>query len=992
MYLHSLTLTNIGPFRGTTEIGLSDLGQSGLFLLDGPTGSGKSTLLDSIVFALYGQVGTSHANNERMRSNLAEPHEVSEVDLIFEVESGVYRVLRSPAYERAKKSGSGTTKNQASVKLWRLTSPQHTDGELLSTRHGEAEQEIQSVIGLTREQFVQTVLLPQGDFATFLRANAEDRRALLQRLFATDLYEKMAAELDAARRSGVQELTVAETVAQGARLAYLTTIGPAAENFPEADDLSEVRTAISAIAAGIKAEQEVAALRVRELTTRLDAATGKLNELEEKQRTVLRVIDLRSRQAQLLQHADAIAGQRTLLASLRNVAAIAPTHDLLRSSEQSLARVSHQIEVAKTGLKQLHEDQLAAPMETVIALRATIAELSEALETERLLDAEFRRSDILNIDISKAEERIAQLETALAQLPDQIEAARDRLHETTKLADRLPALETEVAQLANRHHSATELEALTTEIAKLKTQIEQTAADAHAAGERVASLTRARIEGIAGELAQSLQPGTGCPVCGSTEHPHPATSYAHIPSADEVQAAAHATSELTARLQDLRADYDALLAQKSTLAAGTAGMTVAEIDTLLAETETAFKAANLASTGLADLHKELEIKLNQQQAKAEERERTIAQLAQLRADLTGCTTTIKRYQADIQEARGEHPSVAQHIAELHETLSALSNYADLVIQAQEHRVDQAARQEQWAHTLAQFGIESDQHFIDLRAQVPAIDQLDKVITEHDAELAGVTEALREPQVIDLTDSDLAAQIEELKTTVNDLKAALQAGTEALGSLQTTASLATDRAQEFLDRLAEYHALAQEIAEVIALADIVNGSSASNLQRIPLPTYVLVSRFRDVVSAANSRLATMSDGRYSLEHTFAKERHGRKSGLGLIIRDHHTESDREPGNLSGGESFYTSLALALGLADVVCSEAGGLRLSTLFIDEGFGALDSATLDNVLTEISRLREGGRVVGLVSHVEELKQRILDRISVIPSGSGHSSVRVVV
>ncbi|MBE9924636.1 AAA family ATPase, partial [Cellulosimicrobium cellulans] len=204
MHLHSLTFQAIGPFAGRHHVDLAALGASGIYLLEGPTGAGKSTIIDAIVFALYGKVASDAASDDRLRSAFAGPDVESYVDLVLEVPAGVFRVRRTPEYRRPKKRGTGTTTQQASVRLWRLAEVPPTDapgavedaaGELLSARLDEAGDEIRRLVGLDRRQLVQTVVLPQGEFATFLRAKPEDRAVLLQKVFGTELYHRAAARL-----------------------------------------------------------------------------------------------------------------------------------------------------------------------------------------------------------------------------------------------------------------------------------------------------------------------------------------------------------------------------------------------------------------------------------------------------------------------------------------------------------------------------------------------------------------------------------------------------------------------------------------------------------------------------------------------------------------------------------------------------------------------------------------------------------------------------
>ncbi|WP_035059761.1 AAA family ATPase, partial [Cellulomonas bogoriensis] len=237
MHLHTLTLQALGPFAGRHTVDLAQLGASGLFLLEGPTGAGKSTLIDAIVFALYGKVASKDASEERLRSAHADAADETFVDLVLECGSGIYRVRRTPAYQRPKQRGEGTTLQQASVRLWRLTDPcAPHDGELVSSRLDEAGAELTRIIGLDRSQFVQTVVLPQGEFAGFLRARPEDRRGLLQKVFGTEVYEQLEVRLARMRAEAARTV---EATSQDVERAVARLLGAGGADEPTAETLRE---------------------------------------------------------------------------------------------------------------------------------------------------------------------------------------------------------------------------------------------------------------------------------------------------------------------------------------------------------------------------------------------------------------------------------------------------------------------------------------------------------------------------------------------------------------------------------------------------------------------------------------------------------------------------------------------------------------------------------------------------------------------------------
>jgi DNA repair protein SbcC/Rad50 len=304
--IHRLTMANIGPFVGETDIDFGGLTRAGLFLLEGPTGSGKSTILDAIVFALYGSVATSSGGVERMRSDSADSTDKSYVELVFEVDAGIFRIQRTPTYVRAKKSGNGTTQQKSEVALWRLSEPQDPAGELLSTRSHEADIEVYRLIGLTKAQFVQTVLLPQGEFAAFLRASPLERQALLQRLFGTELYEAIERQFEDRRRKAERERRSAQQDLDHAITAFTT----AAEcDEPEAARIkSAVADELPGIVATILTTKEAAVSTARSvLTTTEEGAAKARAELELAQshnQRLARLVSLKEREAAVLAGSD----------------------------------------------------------------------------------------------------------------------------------------------------------------------------------------------------------------------------------------------------------------------------------------------------------------------------------------------------------------------------------------------------------------------------------------------------------------------------------------------------------------------------------------------------------------------------------------------------------------------------------------------------------------------------------------------------------------
>ncbi len=985
MHLHRLTFQAVGPFPGRHTIDFGALGAAGLFLLEGPTGAGKSTVIDAIVFALYGKVASADASEDRMRSDHAEPAAETFVDLVFEVGSGIFRVLRTPRYDRPKQRGSGTTTQQASVKLWRLTSPDAPDdGELLSARLDEAGAELTRAVGLDREQFVQTVVLPQGEFASFLRAKPEDRRAVLERVFGTEVYERLERRLAAMRAEAGRGLEAARVEVGRAVAGFVGAAGcpeDVAAGLREAAAATEVDVpalvgaveALVATAAGDAAEADAAAARAGErcaATERArDAARAAMAAVERRE-------GLLAERARLVARADDHAedvGRRALAGRARlavpAVAGFAQAEAALAEATTAGARRRAAV------LAGMHADLAALVPESAepgVQLKAL------ADERERCTGARARLDRALELEAT-----LPTLHVAVADLAARVErraAERDALvdglarrpHERTALRERRDVLATAAQGLADaqvtlrgaegRRDHAVLLAELEPRVAAAEGIAASAAGAAASAAERAATLRQARIAGMAAELALELAPGVPCPVCGGVEHLQPAAPSAEAVTADAVREAEDAAAAAGAALTEAGRVLTELRTRRDAARTAADGWDVARADAAVAAARLAVEEAQAAALERDEVDARLEafdagtLALEQQRA---ELDRVVGEDG---VALAGRRKEIRDAETTVEAARESSETVRSRAAALDARLglvAAWSGEAQRVVTAEERR---AERLGELGRALAEHG------FTDVAAvRAAALDEaataaLDRRIREHESALDRVGRALDEPAVRDV--ADLATETARASLAAADAEhaAADEAATRATGEAARRRDRASSSQREGAGVARAGRALvaARDTAgPVVRMANVVAASGGDNARQLSLGTYVLARRFEDVVAAANGRLVVMSSGRYELARTEERERGGaRKVGLALRVVDHHTERERDPSTLSGGETFYVSLALALGLADVVTAEAGGTDLGTLFVDEGFGSLDGDTLDVVLAEArSAARRGPR-----------------------------------
>ena len=1148
MRIHSLTMTGIGPYAGREHIDFDAVGASGRFLLTGPTGSGKTTIIDAIVFALYGDVADSaDSSKERIRSTLVGPHTESVIELVFSTGAGVYRVRRTPTYERAKRRGQGTTTQNGTVKLWHLA---EVGGEPLDepvTRVGDADAEIARAVGLSREQFTQTVVLPQGKFARFLRADSSERQHLLKDVFGTGIYDAIQDALIQASRDGARrvEQAAADLRGQVASLgrhpllieappATTTDAGDEADDADRAvrpEDSSPDNSSQEAPSGGtqealplpmedaeLEAPQETDAgpaptpaqvlevamagaapdlvalrrigaevleashNRVAFADARAEAAGTVLTRAQSAREEAQSLHDLLERRralveenerlaeraeqdvadAQRLQAAERASRVRPYLVAekaARHRAQQAVTALAARADQSELAHVAEQAGVtsaasaeestgsdahshgaavtpaalaeplvreAQRQLADLEDEPSearagaaeagAAPQETEAAEAPTTAETPEAALTEALsprglddLAHQYRREHgqletLVNLEAglpereSALQQREAELQRAATGLEQRAEklaerpAQRTALVETLEAAraahERLDGLQDRRTRAEERHQAALAVEQLSAQLAQRDAACAQAAALAREAAERVRATRLAWISGTAGALAGELTEGEPCPVCGSTTHPSPASAGTDGATRQQVEAAEEHQRQADEALSSAVRERDACATRLQEAQRASDGMDVPAAKEALEAAATALATAQAAADGVEELMERLDAfdAGTEQERTALDAARSAQESAHSRLEAE--REVLTKDQRRCLEARETWPSVTARAAallvrakEAEDASRDVDTARTCLAQARSALADlDTALKEEGFTGAAQATAALMEH--------GAIEALSATVRAAATSRERVRLGLEDPQIAALS----GQEEDRLEAAAAELAQADAAARQA-ASVQARTAESHEHLRRAVDGVeqaaAAYEEAAGSSADLIRVAALARGENDAGT---PLATWVLQARFEEVLVFANERLSQMSSGRYELirvaEETSQRKR---RKGLGLAVVDHlGDERTRDPRTLSGGETFYVSLSLALALADVVSAESGGVSLETLFIDEGFGTLDADTLQMVMAEIDHLRAGGRTVGIVSHVAELRDQIAERIAVRRVASGGSTLRV--
>lgn len=1038
MRILRLTMDAVGPFPGHEVIDFEAFSDAGRFLLSGPTGAGKSTIIDAIVFALYGKVsGGRDSSDSRIRSRYASEQAKTEVELIFSTSSGNYKVRRQPAYERVKKNGKGVTKQNAKAWLFKLDEQLREVSEPL-TKTSDVGTEITRIVGLSREQFTQTVVLPQGKFAQFLRSTSKDRQDLLQELFGTAIFEDLQLDLvERARKvKKNQEALDATLRANLGVLASLLDEAPQLdparclvyEPVPEVDcEFNPLETAwdsrFKPLTPWLEHNQrcanlEVSALREQEDKLRSDFAYQR--DLAARQE---RYLALTKEHEQLVAQGPAQRQRLAQIQALQALSDLKPWHEQLKQAQDQQAVAQRQLSQA-LALEQLESDERAQavlqPLDyrgaqaLSVQLTAQVAALNPQVELEAGLAGRRRDLQTKTQAHESANAKLAQGRERENQLPTQIASKQELLEQLNEQAATLPTAQLAQEQATQTLKLAKAHEQLVKDHQRARKLQQLVALELKQASQRHKHMLEQWLSQSALNLAQNLVAGEPCPVCGATEHPAPATQGGENISQDQLDQALEEVNEVQGELSQASERVTKLAAQ---LEAQPCQLSPAQAREQLQEAKAALTAAQQASEQASSCKAQI-AKLNAQ-LEALRADNQTAQ-ARLAGDAKEIQLLGEKIDADAASLSCEgFESVAakvEYLSQLAAGLEQLAKAGQELDQCKK-RAQQAADSfaVQWAQASANFA----DHSAKPAAPAPTdpaetgptqaeptqdtsvanvqdgyaqacqdfagldLDALKATSASYEKSLSINQAALAELEGIELTPPPL----EQTQGQLEQAQAKTQACQTYASTWQAFAGQVNAQLAKLNKLLARRSKASDKDAQLLALASAANGD---NQARLTLSAWVLQAHFRQVLVFANERLGVIGAGRYELINVDSEEdTRQQKQGLGLAVVDHLSGTTRSPRTLSGGESFYVSLALALALADVVATQNGGIEMNTLFIDEGFGSLDEGTLAEVMDVLSALHSGGRVVGIVSHVSELKRAIPAAVEVRPLLGGGSTLR---
>ncbi|MET0735300.1 MAG: SMC family ATPase [Microbacterium sp.] len=993
MKLHRLELQAFGPFRERQTVDFDAFDADGLFLISGRTGAGKSSILDGVCYALYGTAPRYDGGDRGLRSDHSDPDEVTEVRLEFTAGGARWRVTRTPEYERPKARGAGTTIQKSTVLVEQGTG----DGWVgRATKHREAAEVLDGILGLNRDQFQQVILLAQNRFAEFLLAKNDDRQSLLRTLFGSRRYEEYEKALEQRRRIAQQALD-SDSATLHALLAYAEAL--IAENdlhgHVEPDAVEGAPQPVTARIETIDRAVPRAKYRADESARRRDdaqtahdqalAAYGERSALRRQQEERLAS---RAAFAALEEQTARVAEDQTRLDRARTAEALRAPIESAERARVASARAEAAEQRARSGWISTGEQDADAPALRAIAdvIAGELAVWAAAEELEKSLP-------VLEARLARAGELVAAIEASIDRLAGEAAARAARIAEIDpELADAEAAAPPVAPARATLDAAVRQLEA-GVEAARLA-PLAREAESAHlsAVGElerattAVRTLLQRRLDGYAGELASGLVDDEPCPVCGALEHPHPAAPSDTPVTHDAIALAEAAVEAATtaARRASERARDARRLHQEASARAG--GESLERLEARHADAQVDLTRAVSAAAAVAALKTELHGLRDAERAAAVQGSDLTVRSAAAREERAALAQESATVRTRVDAARGEYAAVADRVAagvRRRDLARALANAADEAARLRATaRAEDADLDRRIADSAFADAEEASAALLDAGAQTA----LAASIRRHEIAFAGERDRLLGLETAlagapeELVDLDAAGDAASLAREAWNVSVTASAHDAQLATqLSDAASRASAAHASSAGRTAEYELIA-------GLAGAVAGRTDS---RMDLETFVLAAELEEIVAAANLRLDSMSSGRYRLQHSDAVGKHKTASGLGLSVLDAYTGQPRPAQSLSGGETFLASLALALGLAEVVTARAGGVRLDTLFIDEGFGSLDDETLDLAMRTLDELRQGGRTVGLISHVATMKEQLPAQLIVEATPQGPSVIR---
>ena len=936
-----LTISAFGPYADRTEIDFSRLGDSGLYLITGDTGAGKTTIFDAITFALYGQASGQVRDSAMFRSKYADTATETFVELVFSYQGKKYQVFRSPEYMAPKKRGTGLTLRKAEAQLI------YPDERQPVTKARDVTRAIEELLGLDYEQFTQIAMIAQGDFQKLLLAGTVQRGEIFRQIFHTGIYQQVQLKLKDAARSRYKEYDeMRRSIAQ-----YLDGVKLRQREGTEAEEFAELKK--GKFEGKLERSLEILKSFIDQGEKRESELLKREQEVDQKIRTMENMLHLSAQKQNLEQKRNLARKQlEQLLPDLEKASGEAEKY---KDADQKCEALGLLIREKQEQLKKY---------QVLEQLKKELDEIRMQLKKCRAgQEANIRQEQQLHKDMEQLKKERSLLENSQLDLQKAITEKEKR----TQRKSELNGLETGMREFKDLYEATKEQQK------KYQAAYEK----AQQQSEYYQQLFHSFLDAQAGILAQELKENEPCPVCGSLSHPHPRMISKGRTVTQEILDNEKIKLD---KLEKISADQSLEAGKLKERSNASWKQIVSGAEELLEEFQEFRKEAKNGNGQAGDFRtvwKQMILMINREKEQCENL-------------LTESDRKIREAEENTKRKK-KVEKLLENLEKEKDMLQEKKNSCDreqygLTTKASENEKQQknAAEEIRQAHPEAGKEVlekeirEKQQEYIDLKENSR---KMKETLERFQAEKARITSTIKtleeqQKEIGEIREDEIREQYTE--STMQ--KTELAEKRKELFSIQSGNLEIFRKVQKRKEEMTKAEA---EYVWMKNLSDTANGN-LNGKAKIELETYIQMAYFDRILRRANVRLMTMSSGQYELKRQEQSENRKEKAGLDLNVIDHYNGTERSVKTLSGGESFQASLSLALGLSDEIQASAGGIRLDSMFVDEGFGSLDEEALSQAVKALSSLADGHRMVGIISHVAELKDRIENKIIVTKQCSG--------